>query len=88
MHKTPKEIARSLRALKRAHKLGLLHHVRITPGESACEASQLQRGVAYIGSAVPKLPLEDCSQMQCDCDYAPVGNQGIGPVKRKNMLLP
>jgi hypothetical protein len=37
MHKTPKDIARSLRAFKRAHKLGLLHHVGIVPGAAACE---------------------------------------------------
>jgi hypothetical protein len=37
MHKTPKDIARSLRAFKRPHKLGLLHHVGIVPGAAACE---------------------------------------------------
>jgi hypothetical protein len=73
MHKTPKDIARSLRAFKRAHKLGLLHHVYIKAGPSACEAARSQKGVSYICNAVPKLPLEECTREQCDCDYAPIG---------------
>jgi len=29
--------------------------------------------VSYICNAVPKLPLEECTREQCDCDYAPIG---------------
>ena len=72
MHKTPKDIARSLRAFKRAYKLGLLHHVCVIPGASACDAARSQRGVSYICNAVPRLPLGGCTREQCDCDYAPV----------------
>ncbi len=71
MHKTPKQIARSLRAFKRAHKLGLLHHVYVIPGASACDAARSQRGVPYICNAVPRLPLGSCTRQECDCDYAP-----------------
>ena len=78
MHKTPKDIARSLRAFKRAHRLGLLHHVRIMPGTSACETARAQKGVSYICNAVPKLPLSECTRGQCNCDYAPVASDRIG----------
>ena len=78
MHKTPKDIARSLRAFKRAHKLGLLHHVCIVPGASACEAARSQTGVSYICNAVPRLPLAVCQQKECSCDYAPIGKEPIG----------
>lgn len=78
MHKTPKHIARSLCAFRRAHTLGLLHHVYIKPGALACEAAQSQRGVSYIWNAVPKLPLGECTRDQCDCDYAPVGKPPRG----------
>jgi hypothetical protein len=77
MHKTPKHIARSLRAFKRAHKLGLLHHVYITPGASACEAVRSQKGVSYICNAVPRLPLGECTRKHCDCDYAPIASRLI-----------
>jgi hypothetical protein len=32
VHKAPKDVARSLRAFKTAHMLGLLHQVSIVPG--------------------------------------------------------
>jgi hypothetical protein len=75
MHKAPKDIARSLRAFKKAHRLGLLHHVCIVPGRSACEAARAQRGVSYICNGVPTLPLRECTHRQCDCDYAPIGKR-------------
>lgn len=77
MHRTPKHIARSLRAFKKAHKLGLLHHICITPGASACDAARLQKDVSYICSAVPRLPLAHCTRKQCDCDYAPIASGRI-----------
>ena len=77
MHKTPKDIARSLRAFVRAHKLGLLHHVRIVPGAAACEAARSQKGVSYICNAVPRLPLGECTRKRCDCDYAPIATRRI-----------
>ena len=73
MHATPRHVARSLRAFKKAHKLGLLHHVRITPGPCSCEAARLQKDVIYICNAVPRLPLAQCMQHRCECEYAPVG---------------
>ena len=87
IHKTPKHIARSLRAFKKAHKLDLLQHVCIKPGTLACEAARSQRGVSYICNAVPKLPLQGCSRQQCSCDYAPIGKRIIGrPSKRATEL--
>lgn len=74
MHKTPSQIARSLRALQRAQKLGLLRSVRITPGPKACEAAESQRDIEYLGGTVPRLPLIRCTSVHCECDYQPVGS--------------
>ena len=63
MRKTPSQIARSLRALKNAQRLGLLRGVRILPGRNACEAAVAQFGVDYSGNAVPHLPLAECTQI-------------------------
>ena len=38
MHKSPKQIARSLRAFRNAYRLGWLRSVRILPRPGACEA--------------------------------------------------
>jgi hypothetical protein len=74
MHKTPSQIARSLRALQRAQKLGLLRSVRIAPGPDACETAQSQRDIEYLGNTVPKLPLVGCTREHCECDYLPTGS--------------
>ncbi len=74
MRKTPSQIARSLRALKNAHRLGLLRGVRILPGRDACEAALAQFGVEYSGSTVPHLPLAQCTRALCECKYAPIGS--------------
>ena len=74
MRKTPSQIARSLRALKNAHRLGLLRGVRILPGRDACEAALTQFGVEYSGNAVPHLPLAQCTRERCECKYVPIGS--------------
>jgi hypothetical protein len=74
MHKTPAQIARSLRAFRKAHKLGLLRSVRISPGPGACEQARSQRGVEYLGDIVPPLPLSRCTCERCECDYLPAGS--------------
>ncbi len=74
MRKTPSQIARSLRALKNAQRLGLLRGVRILPGRNACEAAVAQFGVDYSGNAVPHLPLAECTRDLCECKYVPVGS--------------
>lgn len=73
MHKTPAQIARSLRAFRNAHRLGLLRSVRISPGYNACEAAQSQVHVEYMGNIVPRLPLTECTQAKCECTYIPIG---------------
>jgi hypothetical protein len=83
MHKMPHEIARSLRAFNKAYRLGLLRHVRIEPGSSACEAARSQTGIAYIGNAVPRLPLPQCTEALCACDYVPVGTDKLQPTSAK-----
>ena len=60
MHKSPKQIARSLRAFRNAQRMGLLRCVRIAPGPNACEAARSQRGIEYLGNAIPRLPLAQC----------------------------
>jgi hypothetical protein len=77
MHKTPKQIARSLRAFRNAHRLGLLGSVHITPGPVACEAARSQYGVQYLGNAVPRLPLVQCTRDRCECEYVPIGSDKL-----------
>jgi hypothetical protein len=77
MHKIPKDIARSLRAIRRAHRLGLLRCVRISPGEHACEAAVAQRKMEYLGNALPRLPLAQCTQARCECNYVPTGTKKL-----------
>jgi hypothetical protein len=74
MHKSPKQIARSLRAFKNAQRLGLLRCVRISPGIAACDASRSQDGIEYRGNLVPPLPLAQCTQSYCECKYLSVGS--------------
>ena len=73
MHKTPAQIARSLRAFRNAHRLGLLRSVRILPGRDACNAARRQTTVEYMGNVVPRLPLAQCTHATCECGYLPVG---------------
>ena len=77
MHKTPIQIARSLRAFRNAQRLGLLSHVRISPARGACEAAHMLRVIKYPGSAVPRLPLAQCTSDECECKYAPVGSDKL-----------
>lgn len=73
MYKTPAQIARSLRAFRNAHRMGLLRSVRISPGHNACKAALSQTHVEYMGNAVPRLPLSACTRAKCECTYVPVG---------------
>jgi hypothetical protein len=77
MHKSPKQIARSLRGFRNAHRMGLLHCVRIVPGPNACEAARAQRGIEYLANAIPRLPLAQCVRADCECDYHPVGSKKL-----------
>jgi hypothetical protein len=72
MHKTPSQIARSLRGLRNAQNLGLLRSVRIEPGRDACETVVAQFGTDYSGNAVPSLPLTQCNRSSCECNYVPI----------------
>lgn len=77
MHKTPSQIARSLRAFRNAQKLGLLRSVRILPGPKACEAARAQTDIEYLGNLVPPLPLPDCNCELCECTYGPTGSKQL-----------
>lgn len=77
MHKTPAQIARSLRAFRNTHRLGLLRSVSISPGPEACEAARSQCGVEYLGDVVPRLPLTQCTRDQCECKYVPIGSEQL-----------
>jgi hypothetical protein len=74
MHKTPKQIARSLRAFRNAQRLGLLRGVRILPGRDPCDAVLAQFGVEYLGNTVPHLPLAQCTRDRCECKYVPISS--------------
>lgn len=75
MHKSPSQIARSLRAFRNAHRLGLLRGVRILPGRDACEAVLGQFGREYPGNTVPRLPLRRCTRNRCECKYVAIGSE-------------
>jgi hypothetical protein len=77
MRKTPSQIARALRTLKNAQRLGLLRSVRVLPGRDACEATLAQFGVEYSGNTVPDLPLAQCTSDHCDCKYVPIGSDQL-----------
>ena len=76
-HKSPRQIARALRAFRYAHKLGLLRCVRILPGPKPCEAvvGQFGIGMEYPGNKVPRLPLRRCTRNRCECKYVAVGSE-------------
>jgi hypothetical protein len=82
MHKAPAQIARSMRAFRNAHRLGLVRHVRISPGRDACEAVRTLCTIEYPGNAVPRLPLGQCTAVQCKCKYQPVAS-----AKLRRMLV-
>ena len=77
MHRTPTQIARSLRAFRNAHRQGLLRSVRIAPGSNACHAVQSQQGIEYSGDVVPRLPLPECTLAKCHCKYVPSGSSRL-----------
>ena len=75
MHKSPSQIARSLRAFRSAHRLGLLHGVRILPGPNPCAGVIGQFGNEYPGNTVPRLPLPRCGRNRCECKYVAIGSE-------------
>lgn len=77
MHKTPSQIARSLRTFKTAHRMGWLRSVRIVPGNDACVRAKTQSSTDYPGTSVPRLPLDMCNRDYCDCSYAPEGTEKL-----------
>jgi hypothetical protein len=77
MHRSPNQIARSLRAFRNAHRLGLLRSVRISFGADACAVVRSQEGIEYMGNVVPRLPLSGCTRGQCDCKYVPSGTDHL-----------
>ena len=88
MHKAPKQIARSLRAFRNAHRLGLVRGVRVLPGREACEEVLKQFGSEYPTDSVPCLPLAQCSLAQCQCKYVPVGTEKFRRLHATGMPLP
>jgi hypothetical protein len=75
MHKSPSQIARSLRAFRNAHRLGLLRGVRILPGPNPCAGVVGQFGSEYPGNTVPRLPLLRCRRNRCECKYVAIGSE-------------
>jgi hypothetical protein len=75
MHKSPSQIARALRALRNAHRLGLLRGVRILPGPNPCAGVVGQFGSEYPGNTVPRLPLPRCRRNRCECKYVAIGSE-------------
>ena len=77
MRKTPSQVARSIRALKNAQRLGLLRGVRILPGRNAYDAALAQFGVDYSGNTVPHLQLTHCPRDRRECKYIPIGSDQL-----------
>jgi hypothetical protein len=75
MHKRPSQIARSLRAFRRAHRFGLLRGVRILPGPIPCAGVIGLFGSEYPGNKVPRLPLRRCTRNRCECKYVAIGSE-------------
>jgi hypothetical protein len=77
MKKAPSQIARALRALKNAHRLGLLRGVFVLPGPHACKAAIEQFSAVYPGDKLPDLPLAKCDRERCECRYHPIGTDKL-----------
>lgn len=88
MHKAPKQIARSLRAFRNAYRLGLVRGVRILPGREACQEVLKQFGSEYPTDSLPHLPLAQCSFVQCQCKYVPVGTEKFRRLRAAGTPLP
>ena len=88
MQKAPKQIARSLRAFRNAHRLGLVRGVRVSPGRQACPEVLKQFGSEYATDRVPHLPLAQCSLAECQCKYVPVGTEKFRRLRATGAPLP
>ena len=88
MHRSPSQIARALRALRNAHRLGLLRGVRILPGRGACEAVLAQFGREYPANTVPHLPLPQCTRDRCECKYVPIGSKKLRAYRQQEVSSP
>ena len=75
MHKSPTQIARSLRAFRQAHRFGLLRGVRILPGPIPRAGVIGQFGSEHPGNKVPRLPLPRCTRHRCECKYVAIGSE-------------
>ena len=75
MHTSPSQIARSLRAFRKAHRLDLLRGVRILPGPNPCAGVIGQFDSEYPGNIVPRLPLPRCGRNRYECKYVAIGSE-------------
>jgi hypothetical protein len=46
------------------------HAVSIKFDEKACEAAKMMSGRRFLSNAAPRLPLPDCSALDCRCRFA------------------
>lgn len=88
MHKASKQIARSLRAFRNAHRPGLVRGVRVLPGREACQEVLKQFGSEYPADSVPHLPLAQCSLAQCQCKYVPLATEKFRRLRATGTPLP
>jgi len=66
MHKSPNQIARSLRAFRNAHRRW----------PDACDAARSQDGVEYMGMSF-RVYRSPGVRGQCDCKYVPSGTDHL-----------
>jgi len=51
----------------------------------ACEAAMAPDRMEYLGNAVPRLPLAQCTRAICECDYVLTGTEKLGPTDRSRL---
>ena len=65
-----------------AAKSSQFHAVSISFDKYACPAAKEMAGRRFLSTAAPKLPLPDCSAMQCNCTFKHHGDRRTGKDRR------
>ena len=58
------------------------HAVSITFDKHACPAAKEMAGRRFLSTAAPKLPLPECSALQCNCTFKHHGDRRTGKDRR------
>ena len=58
------------------------HAVSITFDKNACPAAKEMAGRRFLSTAAPRLPLPECSALQCNCTFKHHGDRRAGKDRR------